>query len=177
MELDYEKLKQLKEYAESHRLSLEDLSAIREGRQLISEEHYVLINNYKIMFTIGETLNHKWIRRMSMSIINSDERTNIKLKREVCTHLGFEDLDRCKMQEKGLHKNGIETLECIDKTELKLVPYMQNIWLETDHNLLIKTHEWKPLCIGYLNKEKIASPLTPDKIEVCQKLGICYVNI
>ena len=97
--LDFEKLKNLKEYAESHRFTLDEIRAIQRGERPQAgdrEEHRLFCPvGYKVVFSIDETLTHRWVRHMSMSVNKPDRIPNKIALREVCGHLGFKDFDRC----------------------------------------------------------------------------------
>ena len=179
--LGHEEFKRLKEYSESHRFILDNLRAIQRGQQSVpgDRKEYVLLMDsenlkYKVVFTIDETLTHKWVRHMSISVIDSNKLPADDIVREVCKHLGFIDFDSCIIRKEIFHSTAIEVLEY--KNELKLVPFGPNLFLETDHNLLIKMHEGNAICVAYLNDDK-ALPLSSEKIELCKKLDICYVNV
>lgn len=185
--LDHNKIKQLKEYAESHRFALNDLRAIQRGEQTIPgdrDEYRVFCPvNYKVVFTIDETLTHKWVRHMSMSASSAclnehpDRIPNREALRMVCSHLGFKNFDECLIKNEQFHKNAIEVFEIFnDQGELKLKPFGPDLFIETDHNLIVKMLEGGPICVAYLNEKKTLVPLTPEKIEICLKLGLAYVD-
>lgn len=175
--IDHDKLEQLKEYAESHRFTLSDLRSIQKREQTIPgdrEEFRVFLNNYKVVYTIDETLTHQWVRHMSMS--KSDNLPNDSELKEVCSYLGFKNFDECLKRPDPICKNAISVLEYMNTVELKLAPFGCGLLIEEDHNLLIKIHAKNPICVGYTNDMQSFLPLTPEKIEICKKLGITYLD-
>jgi hypothetical protein len=117
--LDINELKKLKEYAESNRFYLKDLYAIQRNEQPQAgdrKEHIVFAAiGYKIVFSIDETLSHKWVRHMSMSVNKPGRIPNEISLREVCDHLGFGSFDNCLVQKEQYHKNAIEVLEYLEE--------------------------------------------------------------
>ena len=116
--LNFNDLNKLKEYAESHRLSLDELYAIKRGDHPPAgdrKEHYVFCPvGYKIVFSIDESLSHRWVRHMSMSVNKINRIPNEISLREVCSHLGFKNFEKCFIQKEQFHGNAIEVLEFFD---------------------------------------------------------------
>jgi hypothetical protein len=192
--LNFQELKKLKEYAETHRFTLDEMYAIQRGecpQPGGRKEHCAFCPiDYKIVFSVDQTLNHRWVRHMSMSRNVPDRIPNEIALREVCQHLGFKDFDKCLIQKEQFHKNAIEVLEYLDETtpssneaqvtindtKLKLAPLTSDLFHDIENNLLIKMYLGNPICVASF-ENKTAAPLTPEKIEVCKRLGISYVDI
>lgn len=108
--LNHKELKQLKEYAETHRFTIQDIRSVQNGRQIRAGDR-IITSDYKIVFTIDETLSFKWVRHLSLSLFNVD--LNDAMLKEVCGYLGFEDFNKCKIERDGFHKNATQVFEYI----------------------------------------------------------------
>lgn len=118
--IDHNKLRELKDYAESHHFTLEELYAIRRGECPQAgdrPEHHILFPvGYKVVFSIDQTLDQKrWVRHMSMSVSTPGRVPNEFALREVCSHLGFKDFDKCLVQKSLFHPQVIEVLDYLDE--------------------------------------------------------------
>lgn len=116
--LDCQRLRELKEYAENHRIDLQEMIAIRDKQHppVGDRDSYRLYApvGYKIVFSIDETLDHNWIRHMSMSVNTPDRYPNEYALREVCRHLGYKNLDECIIQQESFNTKAIEVIEFIE---------------------------------------------------------------
>lgn len=117
--LDFQELKKLKQYGETHRITLDEMHAIQRGYRRQPgdrKEHCIFCPvGYKIVFSVDQTFNYRWVRHMSISRNSPDRIPNDIALREVCQHLGFENFDECLIQEEQFHKNVIEVLEYFDE--------------------------------------------------------------
>jgi hypothetical protein len=118
--IDLNQLRELKEYAETHLFTLEELYSIQRGEYSAAgnrEKHRVFFPvAYKIVFSIDQSLTRRWVRHMSMSTSEPGKIPSEIALRQVCEHLGFKDFDGCLIQKEIFHENAIEVMEYIDDT-------------------------------------------------------------
>jgi|SRR5581483_9848631 len=115
--LNYKKLNDLKVYAENHKITLTEGRAIQNNERppVGDREEYRIYFpiGYKVVFSIDETLDHKWIRHMSMSINVPDRYPNEYALREVCEHLGYKNFDTCMILDDPFQSKAIRVIEFI----------------------------------------------------------------
>jgi hypothetical protein len=116
--LDHKQLANLKSYAETHKITLEEGLKI-QSKTLPSvgdRAEYRLITfggQFKIVFSIDETRDHKWIRHMSMSTSTPNSDPHEYALREVSQHLGFKNFDKCILRHDIGNPHAVEVIELV----------------------------------------------------------------
>src|SRR5690349_9051141 len=113
--LNRQLLEDLKAYAEKNKITLEEGLAIQRGeRSPVGDREYYRAYfpiGYKVVFSVDETRDHRWIRHMSMSVNTPDRYPNEHALREVCHHLGFQNFESSTISKDPFHSKAIRVIE------------------------------------------------------------------